>query len=104
MKSYKQVKKELLKHLLVYDKRRLSAEEVIRFRLARQCIEQRYSLQMTQAQLARELHTTQAVVSRFESGKANSTIKFLLQVATYFGFDLLVQFTARPGKRPNKNL
>lgn len=78
MKSYTALKKELLRDAKVkkmYDQ--LEPE----FLLIQQLIRQRIESGMTQATVAKKLHTKQSAISRFESGTSNPTIDFLYRFA-----------------------
>ena len=78
MKSYKSLKKELLKDKAIkkaYDE--LGPE----FILVQKIIQKRLKLGLTQAELARRIGTKQTAISRLERGTYNPTIKFLIKVA-----------------------
>ncbi len=55
-------------------------------------LEARKKKGMTQARLARKMKTTQSVIARVESGRANPTLSFLLRLAEALGRRLIVRF------------
>lgn len=78
-RSYRSFKKELLKdpeYKKAYDE--LGPE----FALIRLMIERRLKHGLTQKQLAKKMKIKQPVISRFEQGNFNPTLKFLNRVAT----------------------
>ena len=85
MKSYQQIKKNLLKN-----KSTLKAYENLEpeFALARMIIEKRLKRGLTQAELARKIGTKQSAIARLESGAYNPSIKFLSKVAGALGAKL----------------
>lgn len=56
-------------------------------------IEARRKKGVTQAKLARRLHTKQSVISRLESGKANPSVAFLKRLAQALDTRLEIRFT-----------
>ncbi|SFV56116.1 DNA-binding protein, putative [hydrothermal vent metagenome] len=56
----------------------------LRYAVIKQLIKIRNSYNLTQAQLAEKLNTTQAVISRIESGTVNVGIDFLDKLAKAF--------------------
>ena len=62
------------------------------FRLARALIAARARARMTQAQLARRMGTTQAVVARLESGRVNPSARTLARFAAATGHTLRIAF------------
>ncbi len=87
MKSYKAVKKLLLKNknvLAAYEK--LEPE----FAFAQLIIERRVQKGLTQAALARRIGTKQSAIARLESGAYNPTIDFLEKVAKALDARLVV--------------
>lgn len=78
MKSFKEVKAEMLKDPLVkkyYDE--LGPE----YAIISLMIEHRIKHGLTQASLAKKIGTKQSAISRFESGTYNPTISFLYKIA-----------------------
>ena len=77
-KSYKQLKKELLK-----DKKTKQAYDDIgpEFALIEIIIEKRIKKGLTQKQLAKKIGTKQSAISRFESGTYNPSFSFLQKIA-----------------------
>ena len=78
MKSFKQLKKELLKDpkfKQAYDD--LGPE----FRLISLMIERRIKQGLTQKQLAKQLGTKQSAISRFESGTYNPSLEWRRNMA-----------------------
>ena len=82
--------------------RRVSDEFDVEYEVARQMQAARTQAGLTQADLARRMHTTQSVVSRIESG-VNVSIETLARFAEACGSRLQVQMVretaARYGKR-----
>ncbi|MBI2444076.1 MAG: helix-turn-helix transcriptional regulator [Candidatus Magasanikbacteria bacterium] len=78
MKSYRSVKKQLLKNKSV---RAAYAALDAEFAVARMVIEQRERKGLTQAALARKVGTKQSAIARLESGSYNPTILFVSKVA-----------------------
>lgn len=77
-RSYKNFKRELLKdpeYKKAYDE--LEPE----FALIRLMIEKRIKEGLTQKQLAKKMKIKQPLISRFESGTYNPSLKFLYRVA-----------------------
>jgi len=72
------------------DFRRVSDEFDVEYDLARQMLATRTQAGLTQADLARRMHTTQSVVSRIESG-VNVSIETLARFADACGSRLRVQ-------------
>jgi ribosome-binding protein aMBF1 (putative translation factor) len=84
------------------DFRRVSDEFDVEYEVARQMQVARTQAGLTQADLARRMHTTQSVVSRIESG-VNVSIETLARFAEACGSRLQVQMVREPegeyGKR-----
>lgn len=78
MKSYKQVNKELLKDIFVY---KASDRFEPGFSMVTHFIQRRIERNLTQAQLAKHVQTSQAAIARFESGMSNPTVQFLFRLA-----------------------
>lgn len=53
---------------------------------------------LTQSQLAARADTTQAVVSRIESGKLSPTVPVLQRLAAAMDCDVVLAFTPRPSR------
>lgn len=88
MKSWKTLKKELLKDPKVAQEyKRLEP----RYRLISQLIEARRKKGMTQAELARKIGTRQSAIARVESGNANPSIGFLEKLTEALGTRLVIQ-------------
>ena len=88
MKSFKDVKAEMLKDPIVkqhYDE--LGPE----YAIISLMIEYRIKHGLTQASLAKKIGTKQSAISRFESGTYNPTISFLYKIAN--ALDAKVHFT-----------
>lgn len=78
MKSYRQIKKELLKEMPNFrEKPKLKPD----FQLAYPFIEKRIQLHLTQAEVAKRLKTSQSAIARFEAGATNPTVRFLWRLA-----------------------
>lgn len=52
---------------------------------------------LTQAELAQKMKTSQSAVARAESGRHPMNVEFLVRVGDALGLDLQVQFTERSG-------
>jgi ribosome-binding protein aMBF1 (putative translation factor) len=61
--------------------------------LAKQLIEKRLKKKISQRQLAKKLHTTQAVISRIETMNANPSLALLKRIATVLDTKLSVRFS-----------
>ncbi len=68
------------------------AESEPEYLLARQLIEKRLERKLSQRDLAKILKTTQAVVSRLETMRANPSLHLLKRIAGVFDTKLSVQF------------
>lgn len=66
------------------------------FALAQDIIEARSNAGLTQQELADRLHTTQSVVARWESGKANPSVRTLKAVAEATGTRFRFSFEPVP--------
>lgn len=60
--------------------------------LAKQLIEKRLKNKLSQRALAKKLKTTQAVISRLETMRANPSLELLKRIAEVFGTNLTVGF------------
>ena len=78
------------------DFRRISDEFDVEYEVARQMQVARTQAGLTQADLARRMHTTQSVVSRIESG-VNVSIETLARFAEACGNRLRVQMVRETG-------
>ena len=78
------------------DFRRVSDEFDVEYEVARQMQAARTQAGLTQADLARRMHTTQSVVSRIESG-VNVSIETLARFAEACGSRLQVQMVRETG-------
>ena len=78
MKSYKQLKSELLKDK---DVKKTYNELGLGFEIIERLIEKRLKRGLSQAELAKKVGTKQSAISRFESGRYNPTLHFLHKVA-----------------------
>lgn len=63
-----------------------------RYKLISEIIKLRAENNLTQAQLAAKIGTTQRIISNFESGNYNPSIDFLNKLAAGFGKELDIQF------------
>lgn len=78
MKSYKKLKKQLLKdHRVNQAYQKLGPE----FELIQLIIARRLKHGLTQAELAKKLNTKQSAISRLEQGDYNPSLSFLIRVA-----------------------
>jgi len=64
------------------------------FDLIRQVINLRLQRNLTQAQVAKKMHTTQSAIARLESGNSNPTISFLRKLARSLDTNLSISFQA----------
>jgi DNA-binding XRE family transcriptional regulator len=70
-------------------------------RIGMEVVRRRRALRLTQAQLAREVGTSEAAISRLESGDANATVRTLRRIASALRADWhhrLVPTTSEPGR------
>ena len=87
MKSYKTLKRQLLKHKSIrreYEK--LETESM----LAKLVIEKRLAKGLTQTDLARKIGTKQSAIARLESGNYNPSLIFMRKVANALNSELTV--------------
>lgn len=61
-----------------------------RYEIISQIIECRKELKMTQADLAKKMHTQKSNISRLESGRYNPSLDFLVRVAQCVGKELKI--------------
>jgi len=66
------------------------------FALASAIIEARAHAGLTQEQLARRMHTTQAVIARLESGRVQPSTRTLARLAVATGMKLRISFEPAP--------
>lgn len=92
MKSYKDLKKQLLKDK---DIKKTYKELGPEFELVQLIIEKRNQKGFTQAQLAKKVGTQQSAISRLEQGSYNPSLAFLHKVATALDTELQVSLTAQ---------
>ena len=91
-KTYRQLKKELLKDKKIkYAYEKLGPE----FAVIEMIIKRRIERGLTQRELARKIGTKQSAVSRLESGSYNSSITFLQKVADALDTKLKVSLRER---------
>lgn len=83
-------KKQLLKDPKV---RKALQETELEYQIARALIKVRIEKGLTQAQLARKLHTRQSVISRVENAKTVPSLSFLKRLAEVLNVSLKVQFS-----------
>jgi len=88
MKTWKTLKKELLKDLEVArEYKRLEP----RYQLISQLIQARIKKGFTQEQLAKKIGTKQSAVARLEAGSINPSVGFLEKIAQALGSKLIIQ-------------
>jgi len=89
MKSWKVLKKELLK-----DKTVAEEYETLRprYEIISAIIEARVKKGLTQEELAKKVGTKQSAIARLESGRANPSVSFLEKLASALGTKLRIQF------------
>lgn len=64
------------------------------FEMAREFIRARISANMTQAEVANKMQTTQSAIARLESGKAIPTLKTIERYAKAVGMRFQIQFVS----------
>lgn len=89
MKTYKELKKQLLKDNKVKEAYQQLAPE---FAIATAIINSRLKKGLTQFQLAEIVGTKQSAISRLESGNYNPSINFLEKVAKALNLKLSISF------------
>ena len=62
--------------------------------LAQQIIEARLKQNLSQRELAKRINTTQAIISRIESGSANTSISLMKRFAKALSTDLTIHIPA----------
>lgn len=62
------------------------------YQLGRILIQKRMKLKISQRQLAKKAHTTQAVISRIESMNSNPSVDLLRRIAQALGAKLRIEF------------
>lgn len=80
--EWREVRDDLLKNQTV---RAAYEQKKPQYELIKQLIEQRKKLNLTQADLAKRLGTTQSVIARLESGAGNATIRTISRMADVLG-------------------
>lgn len=88
MKSWKTLKKELLKNSQVAQEYKKLEP---RYQLISQLIEARIKKGLTQEELAKKIGTKQSAIARLEPGSANPTISFLEKISQAIGSRLIIQ-------------
>lgn len=68
----------------------------VEYSLASALIEARSHAGLTQEQLAKKMHTTQAVIARLESGRTKPSTRTLEKLATATGLRLHISFEPAP--------
>lgn len=72
-----------------------------RYEVIAKLIQARQELQLTQAQLAERMGTTQNTISRLESGESNPRLDTLVRAAQALGRDLTIEFVeSGSGRNP----
>lgn len=88
MKSWRTLKKELLKNKIIASEyKRLEP----RYALISQLIEARLKKGLTQKELAKKTGTKQSAIARLESGNINPSIDFLEKVTQALNSRLIIQ-------------
>jgi len=91
-KTYKQLKRELLKDKKIkYAYEKLGPE----FAVIEMIIKKRIERGLTQKELARKIGTKQSAISRLESGTYNPSISFLQKVGEALGAKLKISLTEK---------
>lgn len=89
MKSWDQLKKELLKDPVVAKEYNRLAPE---YAVISQLITIRAEKKVTQKELAKSMGTKQSAIARLESGNYNPTLEFLQRTAEALGRKLTINF------------
>lgn len=91
-KTYKQLKRELLK-----DKKVKSAYEKLgpEFAVIEMIIKKRIERGLSQKELARKIGTKQSAISRLESGTYNPSLSFLQKVGEALGVKLKISLAEK---------
>jgi len=89
MKSWDQLKKELLKDPVVAKEYNRLAPE---YAVISQLIAIRAEKKVTQKELAKSMGTKQSAIARLESGNYNPTLEFLQRTAEALGRKLTINF------------
>ena len=85
MKDYKNIKNKLLKNKEINKEyKKLSIE----FALIKKIIEERIKKGITQKDLALKLGTKQSAISRFESGRYNPSLSFIVNISEVLGLKM----------------
>jgi DNA-binding XRE family transcriptional regulator len=87
--THEKMKNELFKNKNL---KRLFKQELNKLAIAHQIAEMREKNCMTQAELAKRLHTRQQVVSRLEQDNYKTSISTLEKIAIIFGKHLEIRF------------
>ena len=98
-KKHQRFEAHLAKQLKDPEFRVLYEKEREALRIGMEVARRRHALGLTQAQLAREVGTSEAAISRLESGDANATVRTLRRVAVALRVDWrhrLVPTTSEP--------
>lgn len=72
--------------------RKIWEDSEVEYQLGRKLIEARLKRNISQRELARKAHTTQAVISRIEGMNSNPSIGLLKKLATALGLKLKIAF------------
>ncbi len=83
---------DLKKRLKNPEFRRAWEDSEPEYNLATQLIEKRMAMKYSQRMLAKKLKTSQAVVSRIESLRANPSLSLLKRIASVLDTKLVLQF------------
>ena len=83
--------KHLAQELKDPEFKRLFDEFGQQLEISYQILQLRKKKKMSQAQLAKKIHTTQGNVARIESGNQNLTVELLNRVATALGTNLTIK-------------
>lgn len=75
--------------------RRLWQESEVEYQLARKLIEKRLAKKVSQRELAKKVKTTQAIISRIESMRANPSLGLLKRLAEALNTRLEIHFLPR---------
>lgn len=91
-KNYSESYKSIRNELFVEDKDLKKEYEALRprYEIVESAIEARIRNKMTQEDVAKKMNTTKTSISRFESGKYNPSLEFLIRLSEALGRKLKV--------------
>ena len=94
MKTYQQIKKQLLKDSEI---KRAYEKLVPEFLMAELLIKARLQKQISQRELAQRMGTKQSAISRLESGRYNPSLSLLYKVADALNVQIKISIGSKEG-------